>query len=158
MAPHLGDFPKNVLWYSIHYLPSPSSVHSRPASTSRRSARPPRRPSRLPGAAEITPPIASTSAPPSLGSVILCAWVPRPNSRYAVPELWRLSLSHNDEIRCLNKSQQIWDLNHDFQGCVAVGAQLVLLGNNNPKGEERWNIHLSVLLTAEDYEDKNTCI
>ena len=85
---------------------------------------------------------------------MLCVWIPRRNSKYAVPEFWRLSLSHNDDIRCLNKSDKIWDLNQDFQGCIFANEGITLLGNNNPKGEERWNIHLRVVLTAEDYEDK----
>lgn len=128
MAPHLGDYPKEVLWYSLHKI-SPSHSRGRPSK-------------------QALCPIASTSP-----CVILCAWVPRPNSRYAVPELWRLSLSHHDEIRCLNKSQQIWDLNQDFQGCVVANDRIVLLGNDNPKGKERWNIHLAVVLTPEDQQE-----
>ena len=31
---------------------------------------------------------------------------------------YKLSLSHNNEIRCLNKSEQFWNLNQDFQGCA----------------------------------------
>ncbi|KAF8802050.1 hypothetical protein BYT27DRAFT_7197538 [Phlegmacium glaucopus] len=156
MAPHLGDYPKEVLWYSIHEFPSSSPFHHHkvPLPSRKSIGRPPKRAGPGPSSeAGITPPITSTSL--HSPSIILCAWVPRHNSKYAVPELWRLSLSHNDEIRCLNKSQQIWDLNSDFQGCISTNDRIILLGNNNPKGGERWNIHLRVVLTAEDHKDKS---
>jgi hypothetical protein len=157
MTPHLGDYPKEVLWYSIHEFPSSSSpFHHRkiPLPSRKLIGRSPKRAGPGPSSeASITPPITSTSL--HSPSIILCAWVPRHNSQYAVPELWRLSLSHNDEIRCLNKSQQIWDLNNDFQGCISTNEYIILLGNNNPKGGERWNIHLRVVLTAEDHKDKS---
>jgi hypothetical protein len=141
MVPHFGDFPKAVLWYSIQKPPP-----SRPPLPSRK---------RLPNhdlASGSTTPLPSTSPTPPF--IILCAWVPRRNSKYAVPEFWRLSLSHNDEIRCLNKSDKIWDLNQDFQWCFTAKEGITLLGNNNPKGEETWNIHFRVTLAPEDLLDK----
>lgn len=147
MAPHFGDFPKEVLWYSIHRFPSSSLHHPRPLPLPSRKISGSKREHGSSKEAQ------NLSSPPS-PSVILCAWVPR-NSRYAIAELWRLSLSHSDEIRCLHKTQQIWDQNHDFQGCVVVNDQVILLGNKNPKiGEESWNIHLRVGLAPEDLEDK----
>lgn len=148
MAPHLGDYPKEVLWYTIHKFPSSPLLHPHPIPRKRRGP-----PKRGPGPSEDAGTIPSITSPLS-PSIILCAWVPRPNSKYAVPEFWRLSLSHNDEIRCLDKRQYIWDLNHDFQGCIAIDNRIILLGNDNPKGEECWNIHLEVVLTLEDREDK----
>jgi hypothetical protein len=132
VAPHFGDFPKVVLWYSIHKPPP-----TRPPLPSRK---------RLDRARQLQ------VSPPS-PFIIICAWIPRQNSQYAVPEFWRLSLSHNDDIRCLNKSDQIWNLNEDFQGCISAKEGITLLGNNNPKGDERWNIHLRVILTPEDLQD-----
>lgn len=145
VAPHFGDFPKEVLWYSIH-KPAPN----RPPLPSRK-----RLPNRGPASASgsSTPLLVVPGSSPS-PFIILCAWIPRRNSKYAVPELWRLSLSHNDEIRCLDKSDKIWDLNQDFQGCISAKEGITLLGNNNPKGEERWGIHCRVVLTAEDLRDK----
>jgi len=149
MVPHLGDYPQEVLWYSIHKSPCSSSLYPRSVPL------PSRKRGQLPkgGPGSSTPPINSTS--PSSPSVILCAWVPRHNSKYAVPELWRLSLSHNDEIRCLNKSQQIWDLNADLQCCVSVSDRIILLGNSGSTDEESWDIHLQVILMPEDQKDKS---
>jgi hypothetical protein len=145
VAPHFGDYPKEVLWYSLHKYPSLPPRLPLPSLK--------KLPNREPGPSNgrvVIPSNPSTTPSPC---VIICAWIPRQN-KYAVPEFWRLSLSHNDEIRCLNKSQQIWDLNQDFQGCVSTNDGITLLGNNNPIGEEKWNIHFRVVLTAEDQEDK----
>jgi hypothetical protein len=130
VAPHFGDFPKAVCWYSVHKPPP-----TRPPLPSRKRLSDRARPLQV--------------SPPS-PFIIICAWIPRQNSKYAVPEFWRLSLSHNDDIRCLNKSDQIWNLNEDFQGCISAKEGMTLLGNNNPMGDERWNIHLRVILTPED--------
>ena len=152
-TPHLGDYPNEVLWYSIHKFPSssprPKPLHSLPKRRGRLLKT-------APGEIknQVTFPVASNSHS-SLASpcIILCAWVR--DSQYTVPELWRISLSHSDEIRCLNKRQKIWDLNRDFQGCVVANDRIVLLGNSNPRGKESWNIHLGVMLTPEDRQEKS---
>lgn len=139
MAPHFGDFPTEVLWYSVHHPPpSRPPLPSRKALADRRAS-----------SGALTP--GSSTSPPF---IVLCVWIPRQNSKYAVPEFWRLSLSHNDDIRCLNKSEQIWNVNEDFQGCITAKEGITLLGNNNPKGNEKWNIHLRVILTPEDLQDE----
>ena len=147
VAPHFGDFPTEVLWYSIHKPPP-----SRPPFPSRKRLLDRRASASASEPLQVLNPGSSTSPPSSF--IILCAWIPRQNSKYAVPEFWRLSLSHNDDIRCLNKSELIWNLNEDFQGCITAKEGITLLGNNNPKGDEKWNIHLRVILTPEDLQDK----
>jgi hypothetical protein len=151
VAPHFGDFPKEVLWYSIHKYPA---LPPRLPLPSRKSLPTGNRDPQAGPSNGVKLLLPSSMSSPRSPFIILCAWIPRHNTAYAVPELWRLSLSHNDEIRCLNKSQQIWDLNQDFQGCVSTNDGITLLGNNNPKGAEQWNIHYRVVLTAEDQEDE----
>ncbi len=100
------------------------SVRGRPRKSGPRTTAP-----------EMTPPAlisASTSTSASglsESSVYVCAWVPVPNTEYIAPEVWRLHLSPDELVECMDVSQKISDLDCDFQGCMAVsGGRLRILG------------------------------
>ncbi|KAF8952006.1 hypothetical protein BDZ97DRAFT_1768983 [Flammula alnicola] len=72
----------------------------------------------------------STSRLPSIRVVfvIICAWIPLPNTDDIVPEIWHLFLSPDERINCLDISRKVWELDQDFQGFVCVGGQMRLMG------------------------------
>ena len=157
-ADFTGEFPRNISFYSLGKLQvgvtalnqSVTRIVGHPAradsshaevrvsfTQTGQSKRPRGRPKKSgPGATapEITPPalISSTSTSTSISSessVYVCAWVPVPNTEYIAPEVWRLHLSPDELVECMDVSQKISDLDCDFQGCMTVsGGRLRILG------------------------------
>jgi len=77
--------------------------------------------------------IASTSSP----SIIICAWIPIPDSDDddAAPELWHLFLTPDERIDRLNIAQQVYELNRDFQRFVCVDEKMRLMGHHDGRSD-----------------------
>jgi len=154
LADITGDFPTDLLWYSIHehrerlpVLPATPICISSPAKRGRPRKVLPVPPSTLP----TTQATASTPSP----SLIICGWIPIKDG-YAAPELWQLFLTPDERIDRLNISQQIFELDHDFQGFACVDGKMRLMGSDHGRTDAdtgegdlenpdtKWNIFLDV--------------
>jgi len=160
-----GDFPTDVLWYSIHeYRATPPALPT--TSISSRSPVVPRaRPRKTPSKQQSTSNTLSTSqatasAFVSSPSLIICAWIPVPETSHgdAAPELWHLFLTPDERIDRLNIAQQVLELNYDFQGFIYVDEKMRLMGYDDGRMDTweddesevevdpnaKWNIFLDV--------------
>jgi len=128
-----GNFPKEVAWYELCTLsPTPNNRPLLPADLDSPSFKghAPKR-----GSPSIRH-ISSTSASAPLASppsAIIATWIPH-SDHCLVPELWQYMLPPEEEFRCLNLRQKIWDLNLDLQAFTVVGSRLFLLGYQGPPG------------------------
>jgi hypothetical protein len=125
-----GDFPKEIAWYELSPLVTNlSSIATRHVPWSRVG-------SQETGSLSV-PRTATASGSPLISppSAVIAAWIPH-SKNYLVPELWQYLLPPEEELRCLNLRQMIWDLNLDLQAFVIVGSRLLLLGYQGPPSSQ----------------------
>jgi hypothetical protein len=66
-------------------------------------------------------------------------------SDYLVPELWQYMLPPDEECRCLNISEEVWDLELDLQAFVVVGHRAFFMGYSKPDPENAvWDVSVEV--------------
>ncbi|KAJ7877429.1 hypothetical protein B0H14DRAFT_2712949 [Mycena olivaceomarginata] len=90
--------------------------------------------------------------PKDVGSynlMLITAWIPHVGG-YLVQEFWQYSLPPVETIQCLNRRDEVWDLEIDALMCIAVGDGLFLLGyddcpvEGDDSDEKVWNVAVRI--------------
>ncbi|KAJ7805833.1 hypothetical protein B0H14DRAFT_2878084 [Mycena olivaceomarginata] len=81
--------------------------------------------------------------------MLITAWIPHVGG-YLVQEFWQYSLPPVEIIQCLNRRDEVWDLEIDALMCIAVGDGLFLLGyddcpvEGDDSDEKVWNVAVRI--------------
>jgi len=137
----VGDFPKDVAWYKMDFLPH---IRAR-ASCRGRAIKPSSKVASQSSARSASSSVLDINDSDAFApSRIICAWV-RHDNQHLVPELWKYSLPPDEICECLNFRQKIWALNLDLQKFVIIGGRSFLLGRQSDD-DLVWNICVEIFI------------